>query len=191
MNLARVFDATSEKNDDVKLVSGNVENGATPRVEVIHAEALPRTALEDAGRDGSSTQKCVARLRVVKPVEYEVKNFSKWEAILQSWEGRVVCDIPEKKEFVAIISDRTTPTNPDEEVVIGYESVLASDRKIIAEGAVFFLNVGRFREVVNAKLGPSKKKFEIRFRRLPGLSQKRAAEIRSESQKVADKLHGN
>lgn len=115
-----------------------------------------------------------------------------WECIAQSWEGRVIYNDPSESEFVAIIRDLTAKENPDEEVVIGYESVLESDRELISEGSIFFWNVGRQRKVSSdGKSGPSINKFEIRFRRLPPLGVHRVQEIRRVSKDLAEELHGN
>lgn len=126
-----------------------------------------------------------------RPTIEHNKNYE-WESIAQSWEGRVVHNDPHEAEFVAIIRDLTAEENPDEEVVIGYESVLESDRELISEGSIFFWNVGRQRKVSsNGKVGPSINKFEIRFRRLPPLGIHRVQEIRRISKELAEKLHGN
>lgn len=116
-----------------------------------------------------------------------------WEQITQSWEGRVIYNNQEAKEFAAIISDRTNKLNPDEEVVIGYDSVLESDRELISEGAVFFWNFGRYRiySKSTGKMCESRKKFEIRFRRLPPISPEKAKSIIEESNRIAVKFHGN
>ena len=131
-------------------------------------------------------------MHFAKPSPVERKS-SEWEAIVQTWEGRVVSDDPEAQEFVAIIRDLTCKTNPEEEVVIGYESVLASDVSLIEEGAVFFWNIGRYRKYSEStgKQGPSKHKFEIRFRRLPPLSADRLSEILEISKRMSERLHAN
>lgn len=122
----------------------------------------------------------------------EVNRHYEWESIAQSWEGRVVYNDPNESEFVAVIRDLTAKDNPDEEVVIGYESVLESDRALISEGSVFFWNVGRQRKISSdGRGGPSVNKFEIRFRRLPPLGVHRVQEIRRLSKDLAEELHGN
>lgn len=126
------------------------------------------------------------------PAPVHKKNFE-WEAIVQTWEGRVIFNDPDEKEFVAIIRDITCKSNPDEEVLIGYESILASDVELVEEGAVFFWNIGRYRKYseVTGKPGPSKHKFEIRFRRLPPLSAARLSEIMEMSTRMSERLHAN
>lgn len=133
------------------------------------------------------------KLGVVKAPSSVERNVSGWVSISQSWEGRVIANNPPEKEFVAVISDKTHSENPDEEVVIGYESVLPSDIELIAEGAVFFWNVGAYRQRVDSsgKIGPSKNKYELRFRRLPPLSPDRLREIQDLSKRLSSLIHGN
>jgi hypothetical protein len=133
----------------------------------------------------------IGKVHVVRP-EYSDKKASEWESIVQTWEGRVIHDDPAAQEFIAIIRDLTCRSNPDEEVVIGYESVLPSDLPLISGGAVFFWNIGRYRKYsVSGKIGPSKHKYEIRFRRLPPMSAERLAEISKQSKELSERLHGN
>lgn len=114
-----------------------------------------------------------------------------WEKVIQTWEGRVVCNIPGEQEFVAVISDVTRKSNPDEEVVIGYDSVMPSDIALITEGAVFFWNIGRYRTISNQRLNPSKNHFEIRFRRLPPISEEKLREIKAEAQRLTNNLYAD
>jgi hypothetical protein len=162
-----------------------------PKV-VAGAEALSSklsTPVDLVGAVESSSE--IGKVHVVRP-EYNDKKASKWESIVQTWEGRVIYDDPVAQEFVAIIKDLTCKSNPDEEVVIGYESVLQSDLPLISGGAVFFWNIGRYRKYsFSGKIGPSKHKYEIRFRRLPPMSAERLAEIRKQSKELSERLHGN
>lgn len=132
-------------------------------------------------------------MKIVKAPAIVEKKASVWSEISQTWEGRVIENIPDSKEFVAIISDRTCRTNPDEEVVIGYESVLESDIELISEGAVFFWNVGKFRKYSErtGKIGPAKNKYEIRFRRLPPISLEKMREIKELSIGLSKIIHGH
>lgn len=121
------------------------------------------------------------------------RGFSAWSEVNQTWEGRVVENSPEQREFVAIISDRTCRTNPDEEVVIGYESVIESDISLISEGAVFFWNIGKYRQFFDGtgKTGPAVNKYELRFRRLPPVSKETIEEIKSLSKGLSNLIHGH
>ncbi|MFG0394737.1 hypothetical protein ACF8LH_13135 [Pseudomonas sp. zbq_4] len=130
---------------------------------------------------------------MVKAPTSAVRNTSGWAEIKQSWEGRVVENHPDTREFVAVISDRTCRANPDEEVVIGYESVIESDVRLISEGAVFFWNIGTYRKLspASGKIGPATNKYELRFRRLPPLSRDTIEEIKQLSKGLSNIIHGH
>ena len=77
-----------------------------------------------------------------------------WEGVVQSVDGH---------EFIAVISDRTDTTLPDEEAVFEIEEVSPPDRHLIAPGAVFYLFVG-------TELSPARQQRNvtiIKLRRLP------------------------
>ncbi|MNJ59633.1 hypothetical protein D3C77_553290 [compost metagenome] len=77
--------------------------------------------------------------------------------------------------------------------MIGYESVLQSDVELISEGAVFFWNVGTYRQLTKAsgKVGPAVNKWELRFRRLPPISQETLEEIKQYSKGLSKLIHGH
>lgn len=179
--------STSIPAQGVRLIS--VDRNESPVVEISGATEVATIIISD---ELGSTLKEAKQSHVSKPPIYEEKKASLWEKILQSWEGRVIYNSPEKHEFTAIISDRTVRANPDEEVVIDYDKVLASDRELISEGAVFFWNFGRYRTFSKktGKIEPSHKKFEIRFRRLPSMSARQAEDILEISKRIASKIHG-
>ncbi|MGU9808438.1 hypothetical protein [Pseudomonas sp. LF052] len=133
------------------------------------------------------------KMRVIKAPASADKSFSGWSEVNQTWEGRVVENSPELREFVAVISDRTCRSNPDEEVVIGYESVIKSDIDLIAEGAVFFWNIGKYRKCSEGKgkVGPAVNKYELRFRRLPPISKETVEEIKQLSKGLYKIIHGH
>jgi hypothetical protein len=135
----------------------------------------------------------VRDMRVIRTPESVEKRASVWSEINQTWEGRVVENSPESREFVAIISDRTCRSNPDEEVVIGYESVIESDIDLISEGAVFFWNIGKYRKYSEktGKIGPAVNKYELRFRRLPPISAETFEEIKHLSKGLSRIIHGH
>ncbi len=133
------------------------------------------------------------KMRIIKAPASAEKSFSGWSEVSQTWEGRVVENSPELREFVAVISDRTCRSNPDEEVVIGYESVIKSDIDLIAEGAVFFWNIGKYRKYSDdkGKVGPAVNKYELRFRRLPPISKETIEEIKLLSKGLSRIIHGH
>lgn len=98
--------------------------------------------------------------------------------LLQSWEGRVI-EVHDN-EFTAIISDRTNPNNPDEEVVIDKEEVSPDDHELIFPGAVFYWSIGY-------KDGePRRMVSQIRFCRLPALSRHELERATSEARQLAE-----
>jgi hypothetical protein len=129
--------------------------------------------------------------KVVKNEERLDTKVSSWEAILQSWEGRVVHEPSEDGIFTAIITDRTNRNNPDEIVEIDLQHVKESDRSLVRSGAIFYWNMGRFRTYKDGRIGPSVNHFEIRFRRLPPLSPEVLEGIRRTSARMASRLHGD
>lgn len=86
--------------------------------------------------------------------------------LLQLWEGRVT-EISDDT-FYAIISDKTNTELPDEIVSLDIEEITPSDLNLLTLGAIFYWSIsyadlpGRGR----------KKESKIRFRRLPGWTQK-------------------
>ncbi|NVZ38777.1 hypothetical protein HX786_11875 [Pseudomonas sp. 21615526] len=135
----------------------------------------------------------VGDMRVIRAPESAIKKTSVWSEINQTWEGRVIENSPGSREFVAIISDRTCKSNPDEEVVIGYESVIESDLDLISEGAVFFWNIGKYRKYSekSGKVGPAVNKYELRFRRLPPVSAETIEHIKTLSKGLSKIIHGH
>jgi len=175
---------------DQRLVSADQDK--SPVIDVADDENS-ETKIENKFLDKTTSTVGKKHSQVHILPKYVDKRPSTWERIIQSWEGRVIHNKPDMKEFVAIISDRTNKSNPDEEVVIGYESILTSDRELISEGAVFFWNFGRYRlySESSGTLRESRKRFEIRFRRLPSISAEKAKEILEESKRIALKIHGH
>jgi hypothetical protein len=98
---------------------------------------------------------------------------------LQRWTGRV--EKVMKDRFVAIVSDVTTPSNPDEEVELDIEDVPSSDRALVTKGAVFYWAVV-YRD---SKAGQRWKSESIRFARHPKLSQQDVQDIFSEADAIA------
>ncbi|MGR3992482.1 hypothetical protein [Pseudomonas sp. 1121_17] len=164
----------------------------TPALELVKQTAEQVGSLVEDSTHLISSQEGGDIGMVKAPASVE-RNFSGWSEIKQAWEGRVVEHYPDDREFVAIISDRTNKSNPDEEVVIGYESVLESDVGLISEGAIFFWNVGTYRKLakVSGKIGPAMNKWELRFRRLPPISQEVLEEIKEYSKGLSKLIHGN
>ncbi|WP_141231066.1 hypothetical protein [Pseudomonas sp. Irchel 3F5] len=171
-----------------------VPRGETPRWEFERKIDSTTSAVARSLADKNSSVATVLippNVHLVKESVLPNNRAAVWEKVIQTWEGRVVCNVPGEREFVAVISDVTCKSNPNEEVVIGYESVMPSDIDLITEGAVFFWNIGRYRTISNQKLNPSRNHFEIRFRRLPPISEEKLREIKAEAQRLTSNLYAD
>jgi hypothetical protein len=195
MSVARVLDLNTafyDSFDDRELKSAGVLRRNTQRLTL--EKELPFIDDSSAGHISLPGSSGGGReMRVIKaPAEMD-RGFSGWSEINQTFEGRVVENSPELREFIAVISDRTCRSNPDEEVVIGYESVISSDIDLIAEGAVFFWTIGKYRKYSEGKgkIGPAVNKYELRFRRLPPISEEAIAKIKQLSKGLSYIIHGN
>jgi hypothetical protein len=51
----------------------------------------------------------------------------------------------EKNEFVAVVNDKTEPSNPEEEVSFDLADVSEQDRSLVQIGASFYWLIGRER----------------------------------------------
>lgn len=85
--------------------------------------------------------------------------------LLHKWEGRVLQVSAD--DFTAIVSDKTNPSNDDEEIVFDIEDVLDEDRELVAPGAVFYWSIG-----YDDFSGSRRRVSQIVFRRLPGMSRR-------------------
>jgi hypothetical protein len=99
--------------------------------------------------------------------------------VLQRWEGRVLSATD--ADVTAVISDRTEPSNPDEEVVFSRDELSAEDQALVRPGAVFYWSI-RYEQGAGI---PRQRVNRIRFRRLLPITatelaraSERAAQIR-------------
>lgn len=104
------------------------------------------------------------------------RNFEKLDVVrqqrkfqlLQFWEGRV--DELVNEGIVAIIRDKTNPSNPEEEATILLEEISDEDIDLVRPGAVFYWSIGY-------EDAPSRRRIsQIRFRRLPGWTKREIIE---------------
>lgn len=181
--------ALSELPKNSEVSKADSQKWELGRKDVLVTSELPKRSADlnsSAAFSGAPTSVHLVKQKIVSRSRAAV-----WEKVIQTWEGRVVCNLPDEREFVAIISDLTCRGNPNEEVVIGYDSVIPSDISLIAEGAVFFWNVGRYRTISKQRMNPSRNHFEIRFRRLPPISEGKLFEIKVEAQRLINKLYAD
>jgi hypothetical protein len=98
----------------------------------------------------------------------------------QFWEGTVIeCD---EKGFLARVTDRTNPANPDEMVSFSIEEISEGDMKLVAPGARFYWTIGTER----SPAGQVSNVAFVNFRRAPRWNKvsfrkasDRAAKVRS------------
>jgi hypothetical protein len=100
--------------------------------------------------------------------------------MLQQWEGRVIAI--SKDTFVAIISDRTNPENPQEKVEIELSEISQDDIGLIRPGSFFYWAVG----YEDAPGVPRQRVSRIRFRRLPGWTTQEIKRAKQEALKLAE-----
>ncbi|MEK7678163.1 MAG: hypothetical protein AAB676_20220 [Verrucomicrobiota bacterium] len=102
---------------------------------------------------------------------------------LQKWECYVLEVYADS--FAARLLDLTNP-GPEEEAVFPMRRVSAEDRWLVRTGAVFYWNIGEHTDVTGRQRTVS----ELRFRRLPALTNDDIAAARREGKELHDWLTG-
>jgi hypothetical protein len=97
--------------------------------------------------------------------------------LLQLWEGSVLS--ADKDGFQAILQDKTDPKHSDEKVVLSWDIIDPSDRRLVQPGAVFYWSIGYSESRTKQRVTESK----IRFRRLPRLTNR---EIKQAEERAAE-----
>lgn len=115
---------------------------------------------------------------IVPPLEKIKRTFR----LIQMWEGRVELVDPEQGVFTAIISDKTNPELPDEEVTLSIEEIPKNDLALLQEGAVFYWSIGYADEPGR----PRERASRIRFRRLPKWTDRELNKARERGKKLAN-----
>lgn len=108
--------------------------------------------------------------RIVKLVPPS-RNFT----MLQQWEGRVIS--VSQDSFAAIISNRTNPENPQEEVEIELIEIPHDDVNLIRPGAFFYWSVG----YEDGSGIPRQRVSRVRFRRLPSWTKREINQARNKA----------
>jgi hypothetical protein len=137
------------------------------------------TASEPNDTDVVDLKQEVARIDLLVKVDAisPLKEILRVQA-LQRWTGRVEQVLADR--FVAIVSDVTNPSNPDEEVELDIEDVPVGDRGLIAEGAIFYWAMF-YRD---SKAGQREKSESIRFARQPKLTEQDMQDIFDEADAI-------
>lgn len=100
--------------------------------------------------------------------------------MLQQWEGKV--SAVSKDAFVAVISDRTNPENPQEEVEIELSEIPQDDVSLVRPGSFFYWAVG----YEDAPGIPRQRVSRIRFRRLPGWTTREIKRAKQKASQLAE-----
>lgn len=102
--------------------------------------------------------------------------------VLQTWEATIL-EISED-ECRAIIRDRTTPENPDEEITFSIEEIPESDRPLAQPGAVFYWSIG-YDDHLD---GQRNRVSSIRVRRVPVWTDKELKAARMEAESLRERI---
>ena len=97
----------------------------------------------------------------------------------QEWEGRVLAVYSDI--FTSIVTDKTNPSNDDEEIAFNIRDVSGEDKELIIPGAVFYWSIG-----YDYSLDSPKRISQIRFRRLPGVSSREIKEAEKKALEFID-----
>jgi len=121
-------------------------------------------------------------VRVVSKPQYlnTVNSVTRQFKSVQNWEGNV--KQLKDDSFVAVIVDKTTKSNPPEEVEIDLDDVASDDLDLLRAGACFYWSVG-YEEAPGV---PRQRVSRIRFRRLPGWSRRELVQAEKAAQSLAD-----
>lgn len=130
----------------------------------------------------TSRSRVKPNIRVVSKPEYlrTANTVTRRFKSVQNWEGNV--KQLKDDSFVAVIVDKTTKSNPSEEVEIDFDDVSPDDRSLLRAGACFYWSVG-YEEAPGV---PRQRVSRIRFRRLPGWSQRELIQAEKAAQSLAD-----
>jgi hypothetical protein len=96
----------------------------------------------------------------------------------QLWEGTIREVRP--GEFVATLSDRTNPSNPDEQAVFDFREISPEDHELAHPGSTFYWVIGR--EITIG--GQLKNVSFLQFRRLPAWTNRALARAAERSRHV-------
>ena len=87
-------------------------------------------------------------------------------------------------EFVAILTDRTDPSRPDEEASFDFEEVPPNERHLIQPGAVFYFFIGT--ECTRA--GQQRNVSIIEFQRSPSWTRSALKRVDARARRIAGVL---
>jgi hypothetical protein len=102
----------------------------------------------------------------------------------QLWEGTVT-ELGDKG-FVAVLTDKTNPNNPDEQVTFDFDNTEISpeDQKLVCPGSSFYWIIGNERTLA----GQVKNVSMLQFRRVPAWTERRLARAADRARRVRESL---
>ncbi len=144
-------------------------------VESPDETTMPEPSLPTVDRDLAVKTKRRSFV-VISPAEESGRVFLP----LQQWEGVVVH--VDEDEFTAILTDKTHPGNPEEEVVLDRQEIPEDDQPLLQPGAVFYWSIGYEEEPGQ----PRRRVSQIRLRRLPKWTRRELEEAERKAMEFAD-----
>ena len=103
--------------------------------------------------------------------------------IRQLWEGTVT-EVHED-EFVAMLSDKSNPQNPNEQATFQYIEVSDDDRSLVKPGSVFYWAIGTQR----TPAGQVKNVSGIDFQRAPAWTRGALSDAFVRARRIAEWFH--
>jgi hypothetical protein len=137
---------------------------------------LPRTgqAIDDASRP--IPHNVVLRPRVPTAAKVSGPHLQ----VSQLWEGTVI-DVRDD-QFAATLTDKTGPSNPDEQAVFECAEVSQDDRNLISPGSVFYWTIG----TRHTPAGRLENISMIEFRRSPAWTERSLADAENRTSRIKD-----
>ena len=123
----------------------------------------------------------VSDLVAVRPTSVPAKPTS-WLQTRQVWQG--VVESVHGPEFVAMLTDRTDPSRPDEEASFDLDEVSPIERHLIQPGAVFYFFIGTER----TPGGQQKNVSIIKLQRLPSWTRGALERVDARARRIASVL---
>lgn len=118
------------------------------------------------------------RVSLRPPLRVTTRRKSSTLQTRQLWEGTIT--EVRRDGFVAVLSDRTGPCNPDERVVFNYAEIPKEDHPLVRPGSTFYWIIGSERtfggQVKNVSI--------VQFRRLPAWTRSALARATERAQRL-------
>ncbi len=141
------------------------------------SQEVPFTETAGSAR-GQERPDLPTRVSLRPPLRVTTKRKSSTLQTRQLWEGTIT--EVRRDGFVAILSDRTDPNNPDERVAFDYAQIPKEDHPLVRPGSTFYWIIGSERtfggQVKNVSI--------VQFRRLPAWTRSALARATERAQRL-------